>query len=98
MGLSTLTLDDLRTALSQSNLGGSSASGQCAVYLLRWSAGVRACPPLFVGVVTQLDAHVRSQALTVCLNHGRVRCLPVSVLDARMRLCQRDLRPMRSRQ
>ncbi|CAL2059927.1 protein of unknown function [Streptomyces murinus] len=45
------------TFSSRSNLGGASALGGRTSYL-RWrSADVRACPPLCVGVVTQLDTH-----------------------------------------
>lgn len=45
------------TSLSRSNLGGGAALGWCVSHLRRWSAGVRACPPLSVGVATQLDTH-----------------------------------------
>ncbi|MEV1062608.1 hypothetical protein [Streptomyces sp. NPDC050263] len=48
----------LRRGASKSSTS-KSAQGTCSSrrtsHLLRWSADVRGCPPLFVGVVTQLD-------------------------------------------
>lgn len=50
--------DEPMTSSSRSNLGGRSTLGRCIAHLPGWSAGVRACPPLSVGIVTQLDTHV----------------------------------------
>lgn len=43
------------TSSSRSNLRSASALGRGASHLGGWSAGVRACSRVFVGVVTQLD-------------------------------------------
>lgn len=46
---------------------------RCASHLLRRSAGVHACPSLFVGVVTQLDTHAGSR--------HRLRSIDLSALQ-----------------
>lgn len=56
------------TSSSRSNSGRRSTLGRCVAHLLRRSAGVHACPPVFVCVVTQLDTH---PALRCELRAGR---------------------------
>lgn len=60
----TMHLSDA-TASSRSNLGGSAALGWCGSELPGWSVGVRGRPPLFGGVVTQLDTHAGSGVVVV---------------------------------